>query len=213
MKKSILMLLAICLVSFSYAQSDKYVNAMKQNIQKLDSARKNNNYAAVANDFTRIADAEKTQWLPYYYAAYATVEQAMNEKDGNQKDAIADKANILIAKAETVLGKEISETVVIKSMIATAHMTVDPQARFMTYGSDAAGLLEKASKLDPTNPRPILLKAQTIYYTPAAFGGGQDIAKPMFEKSVELYKIFKPASDLSPVWGQGNAHYFLSKYK
>ncbi|MEO6818187.1 MAG: hypothetical protein ABI204_00565 [Ginsengibacter sp.] len=213
MKKSILMIVAVCLVSFSFAQSEKYANAMKQNIQKLDSARQNNNYAAIANDFMRIADAEKTQWLPYYYAAYATVEQAMNEKDNNNKDAIADKANDLIAKAETLLGKENSETVTIKSMIATAHMTVDPQSRFMTYGSDAAALMEKAEKLDPTNPRPVVLQAQTAYYTPETFGGGQDVAKPMFEKAVALYKSFKPESALSPVWGESSAQYFLSQYK
>ena len=213
MKKSILMLMAICLVGFSYAQSDKYVSAMKTNIQKLDSARQNNNYAAIANDFTRIAEAEKTQWLPYYYAAYATVEQSMNEKDVDKKDAIADKANDLIAKAENVLGKENSETVLIKSMVATAHMVVDPQSRFMTYGTDAAGLIEKSMKLDPTNPRPILLQAQTTYYTPETFGGGQDVAKPMFEKAIALYKTFKPESDISPVWGLGTAEYFISQYK
>ena len=213
MKQSILMIMAICLVSFSYAQSDKYVNAMKQNIQKLDSADQNSNYAAVANDFTRIADAEKIQWLPYYYAAYATVQQAYNEKDNNQKDAIADKANGLIAKAETILGKENSETVVIKSMIATAHMMVDPQSRFMSYGSEAAGLMQKAMKLDPTNPRPELLQAQTTYFTPEAFGGGKDAAKPLFEKAFGMFKTFKPESDLSPSWGQGAAQYFLSQYK
>ena len=213
MKKLILMLVAICLVSLSYAQSDKYVNAMKNNIHKFDSARQNNNYAAIANDFTRVAEAEKTQWLPYYFAAYATVEQAMNEKDNSAKDALAEKANDLITKAEKVLGKENSETVVIKSMIATAHMMVDPQSRFMSYGSEAASLMEKAEKLDPTNPRPILLKAQTTFYTPEQFGGGRDIAKPMFEKASALYKTFTPESAISPVWGQDVVQYFLSQYK
>jgi hypothetical protein len=213
MKKSILMVMAICLVCFSYAQSDKYVNAMKQNIQKLDSANQNNNFAVVANDFTRIADAEKTQWLPYYYAAYATVQQAYNEKDNNSKDAIADKANTLIAKAESILGKENSETAVIKSMIATAHMMVDPQSRFMSYGSEAAGLMKKAASLDPTNPRPELLQAQTTYFTPEAFGGGKDAAKPLFEKAIAMFKTFKPESDIAPTWGQGAAQYFLSQYK
>ena len=213
MKKTILMAVLICSAGFTYAQSAKYESAMKSNIAQLDSMMAKNNNADLANNFTRIGDAEKTQWLPYYYAAYATVQQAMNEKDVNQKDGIADKATTLIAKAETILGKENSETVLIKSMIATAHMTVDPQSRFMSYGSAAADLVDKATSLDPTNPRPYLLQAQTTFYTPEAFGGGKDVAKAMFEKASSLYKTFKPASDISPVWGQNINDYFLSQYK
>ncbi len=47
----------------------------------------------MANNFTRIADAEKTQWLPYYYAAYCYTMDALREQDVSKKDAIADKAD------------------------------------------------------------------------------------------------------------------------
>ena len=190
MKKTILTSLAFCLISLAYSQSEKYLGAMKQNIGLADSIMANNNAGELANSFLRIAEAEKTKWLPYYYAAYCKVTEAFAEKDNSKKDALADKATEMLDKAEGILGKENSETNVIKSMIATAHMMVDPQSRYMTYGPQSAGFIEKSIALDPGNPRPILLEAQNTFYTPETFGGGKEAAKPLFDKAAELFKTY-----------------------
>lgn len=213
MKKTLLLTAAIFSACMVFAQSDKYVNAMKANIARLDSVMQKQNFAELANNFTRIGDAEKTQWLPYYYASYCTALQALTEKDNSQKDAEADKATELVTKAETILEKENSETDVIKSMIATAHMTVDPQSRYMSYGPQINEYLEKAKQADPSNPRPYLLEAQNKFYTPEAYGGGKDAAKASFDKAKELFDAFKPETELSPVWGKLSLDYFLSLYK
>ncbi len=213
MKKTILMAAIICVASFSYAQSDKYVSAMKSNIGQLDSVMVKGNGADLANNFARIGDAEKTQWLPYYYAAYCTVVSGLTEKDVSKKDALADKSEQLLTKAATILGKDNSEISVIKSMIATLRMTVDPQTRYMTYASEISQNIEKAKSLDPTNPRPYLLEAQNKFYTPEAFGGGKDAAKESFDKAKQLSDNFKPESELSPNWGKASLDYFLSQYK
>lgn len=213
MKKLILMAVTVLSASFTFAQSDKYESAMKTNIVLLDSLMAKGNYDELANNFTRIGDAEKTQWLPYYYAAYCYAIDALTEKDNSKKDAIADKANAQITKAETVLGKENSEADVIKAMIATAHMTVDPQSRYMTYGSAISDNIQKAESLDPTNPRPVLLEAQNKFYTPEQYGGGKDAAKELFDKAKTLFDNFKKESDISPNWGKTGLEYFLSQYK
>ncbi len=213
MKKLFFLAVIICFANLAFAQSDKYTTSMKANIARLDSMMMSNNGAEISNNFERIGDAEKTQWLPYYYAAYCTVTQAYNEKDNSKKDAIADKAQQLIDKAESILGKETSETDVIKSMIATSHMMVDPQSRYMTYGPASAEFIEKAKTLDPTNPRPVLLEAEGKFYTPEAFGGGKEVAKEYFDKAKVLTDSFKPETELSPNWGGGALQYFLSQYK
>jgi hypothetical protein len=210
MKKTILALLILGVSTATYAQSDKYVPAMKKNIALLDSAIQHDNAKELANNFERIGDAEKTQWLPYYYAAYAQVLITYTEKDKSKVDPIADKAEELILKAEAIAGKENSEIAVIKSMIASAHMMVDPQSRYMQYGPGSASNIEKAKALDPTNPRPIYLEAQAKLYTPEAFGGGKSVAKPVFEKALAMFDTFKPASELHPAWGKSMAQYFLS---
>lgn len=117
-----------------FAQSEKYTAAMKANIALFDSMMGKGNGIELANNSERIGGAEKSQWLPFYYSAYCTITQAYIEKDKSKKDAIADKAQQLLDKAESIYGKENSEIDVIKSMIATAHVTVDPQSRYMTYG-------------------------------------------------------------------------------
>lgn len=212
MKKSILLLPIIFLASYSFAQSGKYVDAMKTNISQLDSIMVKNNGLAIANNFARIGDAEKTQWLPYYYAAYATVMQGLLDQDVSKKDDLADKATELLKKSEAILGKENSETATVKSMIATLQMTVDPQSRYMTYGTVIVENIQKAQSLDSTNPRPLLLLAQNTFYTPEAFGGGKDAAKDLFEKAKVKFESFKPETELSPSWGKSSLDYFLSQY-
>ncbi|MGH2564482.1 MAG: hypothetical protein ACRDE5_08215 [Ginsengibacter sp.] len=166
MKKIVLFVTIIFFANITFAQSDKYVSAMKSNIALLDSMFGQGNSIELANNFERIGDAEKTQWLPYYYAAYCTIMQAYMEKDNSKKDGIADKSQTLIDKAEGILGKENSETDVIKAMIATSHMTVDPATRYMTYGTQISDFTQKSESLDSTNPRPVLLQAENTFYTP-----------------------------------------------
>jgi hypothetical protein len=213
MKRLVLLAAIICFAGLTFAQSDKYTEAMKANIARLDSMMVKANGLELANNFERIGDAEKTQWLPYYYAALGTVSQAYNEKDNSKKDALADKAQQLIDKAEGILGKENSETDVIKSMIATAHMMVDPQNRYMTYGPASSGFIEKSKSLDSTNPRPVLLEAESKFFTPETYGGGKDVAKDYFEKANALNEKFKAETELSPNWGKSTLQYFLSQYK
>lgn len=205
--------IALCLVfsNIIVAQNEKYTNAMKKNIADLETAVEKGTLPDLANNFERIADAEKTQWLPYYYAAYCNVMMAFTEQDKSKTDGIADKADQLVKKAEDLAGGENSETCVIKSMIATAHMMVDPQSRYMQYGQASSMQLTKSKSLDPTNPRPVYLEAQAKFYTPEQFGGGKTLAKPLFTKALEMYDKFKPASELHPVWGKGAATYFLAQ--
>lgn len=213
MKKLILIAAIVCIANLSFGQSEKYMSAMKSNISQMDSMMSKGNALDLANNFERIANAEKSQWLPYYYASYCTITQAYMEKDISKKDVIADKAQQLIDKADSILGKENSETYVVKSMIATAHMTVDAQTRYMTYGPQITEFLEKSRSLDTTNPRPVLIQAENTFYTPEQFGGGKDAAKPLFDHAAKLFDMFKPETEISPSWGQSAIQYFLAQYK
>jgi hypothetical protein len=199
MKKIIVLMAFAGLVSTGYAQSEKFIKAMEKNIALIDSAmRSPAQLAELAATFERIGDAEKTQWLPHYYAAYCHVMAAfMNTEKG---DELADKAEAQLDKAEA-LQKDNSEIWCIRNMIASAHMMVNPMQRWATYGQPATEALEKAAALDPANPRPAMLKGQSLLYTPEQFGGGKAAAKPVLADAVAKYKVFKPASSLHPNWG------------
>lgn len=211
MKKILSVLFILGISTLVFAQNEKYTNAMKKNIAELETALQNGGMPGLANNFERIGDAEKSQWLPYYYAAYCTVMNAFMEQDKSKTDGIADKAEQLIKKAEELNGGENSETCVIKSMIASAHMMVDPQARWMQYGQASAMQITKAKSLDPNNPRPVYLEGQSKFYTPEQFGGGKGPAKELFTKALEMFDKFQPASDLHPSWGRSSTNYFLAQ--
>jgi hypothetical protein len=211
MKKIMSLSIAVLFTAISFAQSDRYVNAMKANIRQLDSAMAKGNMGELANNFERIAAAEKTEWLPYYYAAYATVMQAFLEQDKSKTDAIANKAEELINKAEAIAGKENSETLVIKSMIASAHLMVDPQTRWQQYGEISSSNINKAKALDPKNPRPVYLEGQAKFYTPESFGGGKAPARELLQKAMQMFDSFQPASDIHPSWGKVATQYFLAQ--
>ena len=191
----------------AHAQSDKYVDAMKKNLVLFDSAKTTQDFQAVANTFERIGDAEKTQWLPYYYAGLSLAISGWNDKNLD-KDANSTRINTLCDKAEAI--EKNAEIYSVRNMAATQQMMIDPQTRWATYGKQASDALQKGMQMDPNNPRLYYLQGQSVFNTPAAFGGGKDKAKPIFEKAIELYKKEQP-KPLYPHWGQAQAEQMLAQ--
>jgi hypothetical protein len=212
MKKSILLFLAvITITTVAFSQSEKYVAAMKKNLELFDAAKTPEDYTAMANTFERIGDAEKTQWAPYYYAALALSTAGWMEQI-TDKDANAEKMLAFCTKAEVLAPDNIakSEIETVRNMASTQQMMVNPQARWTTYGKTAGDALQKAMTLNATNPRAYYLQGMSLMGTPVAFGGGKDKAKPLFEKAIELYKAEKPAA-LYPDWGKKQAEESLAQ--
>lgn len=213
MKKSFLLSVVILLSVSAFAQSEKYMAVMKNNIAAMDTAFKNPaNLLSLANNFERIATAEKNQWLAYYYAALCQVNYTYMEQDKSKIDDIADKATLLINKADSLMPNN-SEISCIKSMIASSHMMVNPMQRYMEYGPESASHLESALQQDPTNPRPDYLKGQGLKYTPEQFGGGCANAKPLLQSSLDKFNNFKPASEIHPNWGKKRVELMLAECK
>lgn len=213
MKRIILIISLLTAFVSSFAQSERYITAMKSNIAAIDTSFKDpQNLLALANNFERIALAEKNQWLAYYYAAFCQVNYTYMEQDKSKVDAIADKATWLINRADS-LQPENSEISCIRSMIASSHMMVNPMQRYMQYGPESSSQLEKAMQQDTGNPRPYYLKGQGLKYTPEQFGGGCKTATPVLQTALEKYTSFKPASDIAPNWGKQRTEMMLNECK
>jgi tetratricopeptide (TPR) repeat protein len=212
MKKFIFFLVAaVSLQMTAFSQSDKYVAAMKKNLALFDSAKTAEDYTKLANTFERIGDAEKTQWLPYYWAGLALSTSGWMPSV-TDKDANAEHINAFCDKADAIAtdNKDKSEILAIRNMAATQQMMVDPQTRFMSYGIAAKTSLDKGMELNPANPRLYYLRGMSLFNTPPQFGGGKDKAKPVFEKALELYKQEKPGQ-FYPHWGQPQSQDMLAQ--
>lgn len=181
--------------------NDKFASAMKATLIAMDSGFSNPpGLLAVANKFERIASAEKNQWLPYYYAAFCQVNYGFMQKDLSGLDPIADRAESLLNKADSISPNN-SEISVIKAMIATQRMIVNPMQRYMEYGPAIEKHLEAAKVQDATNPRPDYMKGENMKNTPEQFGGGCAAAAAHLKAAKEKFGTFKPASEIHPNWG------------
>lgn len=205
--KHLVIIISMFFSGMAFAQT-KYDGAMTKGLEQLKAAKSVDDMLSASAFFERVGDAEKDKWLPYYYAAYANYVTAwMNPK--LDKDKVAEKSNDLLTKAEAIEPNN-SELFCMRQMTATLQMVVDPMSRWQSYGAQANSAIEKAIKADPNNPRIYYLKGQSLMNTPEAFGGGKAVAKKLFEKSVELYKNFQPASPYHPVWGKEEAEKLLA---
>ncbi len=220
MKKGLFLIAASILMTATFAQTDKYIKAMESKVAMLDSNNTAQAYKDLANSFERIADAEKTKWEPYYYAAYCTV-MAGNlsmPQDGSFgdnssiTDPLADKAEQLANKADAI-NPDNSEIYCLYKMVHSLRMMGNPMARYMTDGTKAATALAKAKSLNENNPRVYILEGQDKFYTPEQFGGSKEEAKKLFEKANEIFMVSKPGSSIDVQWGRGTISYFLSQYK
>jgi hypothetical protein len=215
MKRSIFLFLVLAFVQgAAQAQSDKYIKAMEALVPAVDTTVGVEGWQQLANTFERIGDAEKNQWLPYYYAAVSNVMQGYMLSNGqsggfaSKTDPLADKAEQLLNKADG-LGPNASEIWCVRKMIATLRLTADPMTRWQTYGAVAAEALTKAKQLDPENPRAYMLEGQDKLYTPEQFGGSKSEAKTLFETALKKFEAQKPKTSIDPQWGARSTQYFL----
>lgn len=220
MKKGLFILLLTFSAAASFAQSEKYVKAMEPKVAMVDSNNTTDSWKDLANAFERIADAEKTQWMPYYYASFCNVMAGYSSmpQDGSFgdnssiSDPYADKSEQLLNKAAELAGEN-SEIYCLKKMVYSLRMMGNPMSRYMTDGAKASEALEKAKALNENNPRVYILQGQDKFYTPEQFGGSKEEAKKLFEKANEIFMVSKPGSSIEPQWGRGQVLYFLSQIK
>lgn len=222
--KQLFLAAAVVFSVAAHAQSNKYADAMQKNLSLFDSAKTVSDYENIAATFQRIGDAEKTQWLPYYWQGIALArigwmyfpdEKGVTAvKVDNLSQTVDDLATRITAaadKADAIAtdNNAKSEILTVRNMAATQQMVVDPQSRYMTYGAQAGEYLQKAMQLNPNNPRPYYMQAMSIFSTPEQFGGGKAPAKPVFQKAVDLGKT-EQAQPLYPHWSLEQSEQMLA---
>jgi hypothetical protein len=201
MKIIFAILFSFMLINITRAADEKYSLAMERNISLIDSARTLSNFQNITNNFERIASAEKSKWLPYYYVSYCCAISSFIDTTLLNKDSYLDKSEEFLTVADSLM-PENSEIYALKGFINQMRLLVNPMARWQKYGPLASGFLKKAKELDPTNPRPDYLIGQSLLYTPVEFGGGKEVARPILLESLKKYESFKLESSISPNWGK-----------
>ncbi|TDN37894.1 hypothetical protein E4631_16305 [Hymenobacter sp. UV11] len=168
---------------------------------------------ALAAKLERAATVAPADWLPRYYQAYALLINVFQSKEnGDAKDATLDRAETALAQARQLKGDE-SELLTLQAYIYQARLGISPMLRSMKYARLVTELVAQAKALNPANPRPYLVGANNVYFTPSMFGGGAEPAKPLYEEAKAKFAAFQPASALAPSWGQGQVLGRLQQYE
>ena len=191
-------------------QEDRYTAAMTSAIDLMDQASDPGEYTESANRFERIATAEKSRWLPYYYASYSLVVMSFDESDGGQRDLILDRAQELLDQALELEPNE-SELHVLQAFLYPSRIMVDPMGRGMLYIEKMFASLETARSLNPENPRTYFLEGVNKLNLPSSMGGGTEAAKPILEEALVKYEAFTNPDPLWPDWGEESVRSELEK--
>ena len=192
-----------------------YVPEMTELLAKLNGplppSQRNEWFTDLSTQFEKLGDAQKTEWLPYYYSALAISHLGWLTTTYD-KDLNANKGNAILNKAEA-LSKGNSEIYIVRAMFARQQLMVDPASRWQSFGQQAGQALETAKKLNPNNPRVYLKEGEGIFSTLEQFGGGSAKAKPILEEAVRKFDTFRPESSLSPNWGRDALAALVSTYR
>lgn len=215
MKKFITLTLFIASTMTAFAQKDttvvksKYVLSMEKQVAILDTAFTPGTMKTCFNSLSRIAGAEKAEWLPNYYMAYCLVMEAY-QTESSQVDAYCDQANQLLDRADSLKG-DASEIFVLRAMVCSARIMVNPQSRGAKYGKMSSVFLDSAQAHNANNPRIYQVRGSGVFYTPKMFGGGKDKAKPIFQEALTKFEAFVPKDTIVPHWGKERTKMLLAE--
>ena len=200
--KSIVLLVFTLLMTFGSFGQDKFTNVMKGNLGAWIKATTPEELDQIRNKFIRIGDAEKEQWLPYYYAANMYIIQGFMTKDAGKIDLMLKEADELIAKIRSIDGYSETEVLILEGLKNTVKIAYDPATYGPKLSAATVAIYQKAMALEPKNPRASYLSAEF------EMGGAKFFGKPVneycerFNAALVLFENEKPVSEIHPQWGK-----------
>jgi hypothetical protein len=211
MKRLITTILLICSVAFTFAQNGEYITQLEASVKKLDQAKSVGDFQSLEKTFVQLGNTQKTEWLPYYYAAFCNAKIGfLLQDDGEKIEPYSVRGEAQIKKSESLAkgdGKVLAEIYVVQAMIYRTKVFISPMTMGRQFGPLSDQFLKKAQKLDAENPRAIYLDAWTKYYTPKLWGGDKDLAKELAGKAVQ--KLAATTFSVMPHWGKAESEALL----
>ena len=212
MKKFLLSLsLAIAINMVNYSQDLKEI--LQNTLTMLDSAKSVQDMFNAANRLELIAGKWDTTWITHYYCTYSFGLVSYYEKDVDKRDGYLDKADKHLERTKALVKTSNDELFVLAAFIANARLSVKPESRWKKYGDIFNAEIDSAKAIRPENPRIYFLEANSVYYRPKMFGGGEKNALPYYQKAEELYNNETENDIFKPSWGKNENSKLLEKCK
>ena len=160
--------------------------------------------------FERIAQAEKDNWIPYYYAANTLITASFATKEETKVNEMLKKAEIFINKGHS-LSSDNSEMITLEGTMYTAYVAMDPMTYGMKYSNKIINLHSKAIALDPENPRAQLNKVEYEMGTARFFGEDMTTFCSSIKKTMPFFENQNTTVPFSPQYGEDRIESLLKQ--
>jgi len=188
----------------------EYESAMSAAIEKLNTANALSAYLESAAAFERIGEAEKDQWLPYYYAGLSYIWVSHAVKEGEKVDEYLEKAQFFVDKAKNLSPKN-DEIVTLQGYIYMMKVVVDPPSRGPEFSRLAMQEFGRAVGMNQKNPRALLLLGKMKMGTDQFFGNDLSESCRMISNAAHMFENYKAKSAIDPAWGKAMADMFVTE--
>jgi hypothetical protein len=202
MKTVTLIITAVIISATAFAGGIKYQKTMGQTLAGFAEAKTVEDYQELGNKFLRIAEAEKNEWLPYYYHAQCYILMSFdNGLKPEQKDEYLQVAQSSVDKLLELAPNE-SETYVMQGFLYTATLVVDPMTRGQKYSALSAQSVGRALGIEPENPRARYMQIANDMGTANFFGNDVGEICSRAQVLMDEWDDYKIKSRIHPQWGK-----------
>ena len=196
------------------AAADDFSKAMLKAKKSLTEAMSKGDESQILKargQFERILQLKKQTWLVNYYIALADYGLAMTAIPANNTEKVKkyNESGMQVLQTAIDLNPDFADSYVLMKGLSFNRWMYE-QEKMQDIISATQRADDNASRLEPNNPRFVLLKGISSYWTPESFGGGADNAIEDLKKSVELFSNRKEKSELYPDWGKDLAYGYLA---
>lgn len=210
----VLILVSITIINIKANAGDDFTKAMKKARKNLKAAMDKSDELAITKargEFERILQLKEDVWLVYYYIALADHGLATNASINQKTDDIKKytQAGIETINKSLDVNPEFADSYVLLEALNFNRWQYE-QDKMQDIISASQAADEQAKKLEPNNPRYLLITGIAQFYTPEAFGGGVKVAIPTLEKSLASFKTRKEKSEIYPDWGNEMAMGYMA---
>ncbi len=208
----------LCIVIFMAAltgksQSKQFTSAMGEALGQYATCKTVSDFQELGNRFALIANAEKSEWLPFYYHAHCYIIMSfMETADAAKKDIYLDEAEKSVLKMIELAPKE-SEVYALQSMLYSARLVVSPMERGQKYSALSSQAIGMALGLDANNPRAKFLKLRNEMGSAQFFGKDLKEFCPQASELLANWDNYKVKSPLNPSWGKDQVAEIVNECK
>ena len=210
MKTNLCFVLATFCLHFTLLASggEEYEKKMKATLAKMEDFSSVETVIETARQFAKIGEAEKGEWLPWYYHANAYIILIYMDSTATleEKDQYLDTAATSVRK---ILEQHPEEAEIhpqrrplLHAWYLVSRIGLDPTTRGAQYYDTYTQAINKADQLEPQNPRVRFFKIASAIGE--AQYAGQTVAPycPKLQVLLDEWDNYEPKSSMHPDWGK-----------